>query len=1202
MKYLSLLIASTFMLCLQPFNHLKAQTFDWTAERFDLTVRLNDGTIKENYTVPAPRRQAGIWDGVSDLQPEDGWILLGNFFGTVNDPLNDDLEGIFQFAPYYILYNKFTGILRLFTIVPTTSDFTNGYITLKFDDSNSGLKANFLTYNQSAANALDKDVSSNGVETSIFAENFNGQQWVYADFPMAYDPDITTADYKNATLLFVFTGNTESTISLELNGKGLLSTNQSEVRDFLSGSPEGSFNFMSPSENVGQNSTINDFFGTVGGAFENGESFAGFVNNLADSTISDSLVLQHSFLGPIRNTLSTFADAVPLGNAALSAINFFVGGGFGSQPSFPTRFFTANKLQGGGDIITSVSPATVEIPIPGGSDSNNLPAGVIAPLNYNKPLGVFNLKETPVLEYKKFFQPIEAPHVPFPGDIVICDDCVDGQEFHSFRLKDTLDYVVNPNAGVSVESIKTSIVGAPFADDRFSLQVQRWLEDGMLAMASDEESNLNVESFYGNEMKFRNPYVPNSSSQYQVLNLPKEDNSGDPSEVFLKIQVQFKRNDDPNAELISAVYTYNADVEHMTDDGSPWTKPFPLVINENRVLSGDYLVTGDAVVKNNSTLEISSGSNIYIAPGKRLSIKDGSKLIASNVNFTNSQPGQQYERIQLGGTGSRLSYCTVSGGEFNVYVAGDDILIERGSISNGKYGIYASAADNLTIRGTTIENNSSHGVYSWSSEVNFDVHTLTTPNSTTETPTSITNNGGRGIYLNGYSRAYLYRTVVNNNSNQEIYLRYDSRLFAGDQYSTSTGKNFITDTGGYYIYSLARTSSGESFQSWRVPAENNFWGSSDAPSSNSFFGYIDYDNHLSENQAGPFIIFDEFGCSEDPCPIQNTTRQISTMGTVKGMNYSNEEENDSRKQRLIEIKEKLTKVRNEIRNNPLDLQNGRLLKEEGMLTDILANKNDKAIYKRRQNRWLNSYLKNYKQIQRNYGLNKLKNMREDLPKQVNNESKVVDRLTNMQHTGEAAILLKVEEAIYDNKFTKAQKLVTKYNPYVLNKDNQVALMVAKASILQSQKKYDEAYEQLERIEEVGPDNNMTKEYVIYDYKEQKNHLEELIELNNLTKSVSNNPNTFESNLNIPEEFTLSPAYPNPFNPSTQVPFALPEAAEVRVEVYSITGRLVAVLANTRFEAGRHTLAFNASGLASGVYLVRARLGEQVQTRKITLVK
>lgn len=178
MKYLSLLIASTIMLCLQPFQTLQAQAFDWTAERFDLTVRLNDGTIKEDYTVPAPRRQAGIWDGVSDLQPEDGWILLGNFFGTVNDPLNDDLEGIFEFSPYYILYNKFTGILRFFTIVPTTADFTNGYITLEFDDNNSGLKANFLTYNQSVASALDKDVSSSEVKTAIFAENFNGQQWV----------------------------------------------------------------------------------------------------------------------------------------------------------------------------------------------------------------------------------------------------------------------------------------------------------------------------------------------------------------------------------------------------------------------------------------------------------------------------------------------------------------------------------------------------------------------------------------------------------------------------------------------------------------------------------------------------------------------------------------------------------------------------------------------------------------------------------------------------------------------------------------------------------------------------------------------------------------------------------------------------------------------------------------------------------------
>lgn len=90
---------------------------------------------------------------------------------------------------------------------------------------------------------------------------------------------------------------------------------------------------------------------------------------------------------------------------------------------------------------------------------------------------------------------------------------------------------------------------------------------------------------------------------------------------------------------------------------------------------------------------------------------------------------------------------------------------------------------------------------------------------------------------------------------------------------------------------------------------------------------------------------------------------------------------------------------------------------------------------------------------------------------------------------------------------------------------------------------------------------------------------------------------------LPSEFRLYHAYPNPFNQTTKLNVALPDAAELTVEVFDITGRLITTLASGEYTAGTHTLAFDASDLASGLYFVRAAVpGQWHMTRKVTLLK
>ena len=89
---------------------------------------------------------------------------------------------------------------------------------------------------------------------------------------------------------------------------------------------------------------------------------------------------------------------------------------------------------------------------------------------------------------------------------------------------------------------------------------------------------------------------------------------------------------------------------------------------------------------------------------------------------------------------------------------------------------------------------------------------------------------------------------------------------------------------------------------------------------------------------------------------------------------------------------------------------------------------------------------------------------------------------------------------------------------------------------------------------------------------------------------------------IPEHYSISSIYPNPFNPVTSITYGLPENKDIQIKVYSITGSLIIILVNTFQTAGYHSINWNASSYPSGVYLIRMDSGDFTQTQKVVLVK
>ena len=93
----------------------------------------------------------------------------------------------------------------------------------------------------------------------------------------------------------------------------------------------------------------------------------------------------------------------------------------------------------------------------------------------------------------------------------------------------------------------------------------------------------------------------------------------------------------------------------------------------------------------------------------------------------------------------------------------------------------------------------------------------------------------------------------------------------------------------------------------------------------------------------------------------------------------------------------------------------------------------------------------------------------------------------------------------------------------------------------------------------------------------------------------------------PESYALEPVRPNPFNPSCEIPFALPEDGRVTISIYDLSGHKIAQVADADYVAGEHSIRWNGvddSGreMPAGIYFCRMNVGSFVATRRMLLVK
>ena len=104
------------------------------------------------------------------------------------------------------------------------------------------------------------------------------------------------------------------------------------------------------------------------------------------------------------------------------------------------------------------------------------------------------------------------------------------------------------------------------------------------------------------------------------------------------------------------------------------------------------------------------------------------------------------------------------------------------------------------------------------------------------------------------------------------------------------------------------------------------------------------------------------------------------------------------------------------------------------------------------------------------------------------------------------------------------------------------------------------------------------------------------------KLFTNITSVDEKQSTIPESFSLSQNYPNPFNPTTKIEYSINSPGLVTLKVYNMLGQEVSKLVNKEQDSGSHTVVFDASKLATGVYLYRLSSGNNSMVKKLMLLK
>jgi hypothetical protein len=373
-----------------------------------------------------------------DYKPEDGWELITFSLGTYFEmnPQNE-LEGKRQTDnhPYFILYNKFTGILRIFVYYNKQfkQGYSTGYIKLYPIDEAGNRAALFQHFevNTRPLVAYDAEFENEGTVVNRNLTLGHGQ-WMYADFAMSYDACVCEFEYSDILFDAYVIENAQIDMSgfLKLHTTGNMLLNIDAKSDIGGGSN-------------------NPFFQSIGKASKAGQT--GYKTTKAIVTIvaAAAVIASKGTATPLvmsKLMATKAAKEIPYVGGAIGIIDFLVGGTKKTTTTGKAKgevvLTTHGDITLTGGIINDeylIDKGRIHVP---GSKLPASPQSYNAVPKYSEPLGVFRMLEPPLIKYVEYRDNMSsnAPRV------------------RQYKVDELPIFKLNPSSGLEIEEMKVSLV------------------------------------------------------------------------------------------------------------------------------------------------------------------------------------------------------------------------------------------------------------------------------------------------------------------------------------------------------------------------------------------------------------------------------------------------------------------------------------------------------------------------------------------------------------------------------------------------------------------------------------------------------------------------------------------------------------------------------------------------------------------------
>jgi len=623
--------------------------------------------------------------------------------------------------------------------------------------------------------------------------------------------------------------------------------------------------------------------------------------------------------------------------------------------------------------------------------------------------------------------------------------------------------------------------------------------------------------------------------------------------------------------------------------------PNEIELEGDLTISGNTTLTITGTAQNNITLRIPSSAKITVNNSSKiissftvfgrldLSAWNSLYLNGNTNSFTNclfdGGGSSNQSSVNIRSTGNTFTNCTFSNNYYGIisYWVSSGVrsgfTVNNCIFENNRHGLIISYA-NASVSNSIFRDNTSSGIYVWGSTVNTFSN-----NKIFSNVTKIANEGNRGgLELMAGSILYMDNNKLNrvwNNKSHEIYLDTDSKLYG------STGKNSIKDAeNGYsatgkYIYSLSQTQVGENFINWTVPMSSNYWGG--VPASGMFYGSVDFSSHLS---------IDPTGTGPNPTKVAGEGKQITSVlssemyqRTIPDESYSTSGGKGDKN-----LKPRMVEIRNWLRKNPDEIRNARFANEYYSL--LLQDPDDQT-----QEKLPAKIL--------------IKELKERLKTLKSSQNKLPDAVeAAIQSSGQTAMQIEVDYLISQGRYTEAKTAISENLPFIEIKDIFISMKLSQMALAEREGKFTEALGILNEIKSVEPDANIKdfEGYTAPNYEIAESNLLSLTGLSSLKTPVLQKPVASQTEKVTPSTIQIHQNYPNPFNPTTTIPFKLSKNGRVKIQVFNMTGQILSTLTDQTYEAGEHSIPFNAANLASGVYLYKVTLDGKTYTNKMTVLK